>query len=119
MTKYTDMNLRSALQASIDEQDNEQMTEPKWATGPWTVRGTGPRPDIVAADDNGNNVYICENVLGQANANLTAAAPELYEALNGIRWKDDDKDNMEFAARIPYTLMDEIRAALAKARGET
>lgn len=44
---------------------------------------------------------------------------ELYEALEGIKWRSDDKDNMEFAARVTYSQMDAIHAALAKARGES
>ena len=59
-----------------------------------------------------------KNAETEANARLIAAAPELLEALEGIRWKSDDKDSMEFAARITYVQMDAIRATIAKARGE-
>lgn len=41
---------------------------------------------------------------------------ELVEALAGIKWRSDDKDNMEFAARITCFQMDKIRAALANFR---
>lgn len=46
------------------------------------------------------------------------AALELLGALDGIRWKSADRDNMEFAATITYVQMDAIRAALKKARGQ-
>jgi hypothetical protein len=38
----------------------------------------------------------------------------LRAALRGVKWRSADKDNMEFAATITYSQMDEIRAALAE-----
>lgn len=37
----------------------------------------------------------------------------LGEGMAGIRWISADKDNMEFAARITYSQMADIRIALA------
>lgn len=52
------------------------------------------------------------------DATLIAEAPALVEALEGIKWKSADKDNMEFAARITYVQMDKIRAVLKRVYGE-
>ena len=38
----------------------------------------------------------------------------LRAALEGIKWRSADRDNMEFAAAITYSQMDAIRAALAQ-----
>ena len=56
-----------------------------------------------------------------ANANLIAAAPDLFEAL--LLWQAyDDQDEADFAQIGPMLLyaraIDATRAALAKARGE-
>jgi len=36
----------------------------------------------------------------------------LRALLQKLEWKSIDKDNMEYSCRIPYNVMDEIRAAL-------
>ena len=38
---------------------------------------------------------------------------EAVGALESLKWKSVDKDNMEFACRITYSQMDKIKAALA------
>ena len=56
----------------------------------------------------------CEN---EFDASLIAAAPELLDVLQGIKWKSADRDNMEFSALITYSQMDAIRIAIANATG--
>ena len=59
---------------------------------------------------------------GKANAAFIVRAcnshSDMLEALEGIKWQSCERDNMEFAARITYSQMDRIRAAIAKAKGD-
>lgn len=50
-----------------------------------------------------------------SDAPILAAAPDMLAALESIKWKSADRDNMEFSARITCFQMDAIRAALAAA----
>ena len=87
------------------------MKEAKFTKGPWVARGSTPsriygmqRSDkevIVAATGS-----VVEN--SGANANLIAAAPEMYEMLA------DFLNNHEFGSYVDK----EIEQLLAKARGE-
>lgn len=96
------------------------MTERKWTEGPWVA---------LPYDDIGDEVAIhkfdgeyvasvdcdgCFDVLSgpviTANAHLIAAAPDLYEALEGIITAMEGIGHGPFEAE---------RAALAKARGES
>lgn len=65
--------------------------------GPWEAYG-----DLVTAGEHGAT-FICEDV-GDANAKLIAAAPELYAALEALLISDRNRDR--------------AKAALSKARGE-
>lgn len=90
----------------------------EWTKGPWRIK-TGPnnQPDecdltiagdiFLLADIKGPNYAHCE-----ANANLIAAAPDLYEALE-IMFEAT-------TAHSPYfeNVSRQARSALAKARGE-
>ena len=94
------------------------MSEPKFTPGPWLKRTGGGAQYIVHGEH-----IICSIPRSYPNlkneANLIAAAPELYEALNhlaaavvenyGKGWPNDDLDRA----------IDAAWAALAKARGET
>lgn len=103
------------------------MTERKWTKGPWMVQPPEHGYDNVSLEGGLGGIFaadecICEfgaddtyyNSCGQypspANANLIAAAPDLYEAL----------ENLLYAMRLehPYTTYPEAEKALAKARGE-
>jgi hypothetical protein len=109
-----------------------------WTPGPWRRATKGNMGNAIEADsgkrsydgDTGFRVVAMfqactdkrlaseEDANMEANGALIIAAPDLYEALASIKWRSDDKDNMEYAARITYSQMDAIRAALGKARGE-
>lgn len=87
----------------------------KFTPGPWVADGTTVYAD---AFKSGRNVYgaVACLAIGEddtafqeiANAHLIAAAPDLYEALEGVL-RVADRQTVEF---------DAARAALAKARGE-
>lgn len=97
-------------------------TDRKWAGGPWHVVPYGDGDQLVVCSDVDGNWRICfmathggsrsswEKI--QAEADLIAAAPELYDALYAVM--------LEFG---PGTMSDAAfeaaNAALAKARGET
>jgi hypothetical protein len=53
----------------------------------------------------------CEEEKQAAEVRLEKAR----EALANIKWSSADKDNMEFTARITYSQMDKIRAAITDA----
>lgn len=109
------------------------MTDTKFTPGPWGIEETrdhlwigvilsNGKPDpIVTYVDHGPDFTTEADATGKANAHLIAAAPELYEALDELfdlltsghsSW-DDAYDN------LPDKQFKKIRAALAKARGET
>jgi len=67
-----------------------KMTEPKFTPGPWHVEVSEDaiRIDICADPHHCGNLPICRmygsmDTVAQDNANLIAAAPEMYEALKG------------------------------------
>jgi hypothetical protein len=88
------------------------MSERKWTLGPWFQSCESIDPDwhIVTTKGGGviANVFAPQN----ANANLIAAAPDLYEALdNLVRAYHQGKD--------VYGWIDNAGHALAKAEGRT
>lgn len=98
------------------------MTEPKFTPAPWHTTNDGYNVK------NETDIMICLNSFEddveqcKANANLIAAAPELYEAL--VELLNDTKMFYESgdAGNFDCEEMDvfkRVRKALAKARGET
>jgi len=103
------------------------MSEAKFTKGPWNQESTGDGKRIcigLGMFDGPNGYDVAEVysddvteetcVEAQANAHLIAAAPELYEALDGLIGVTDRPS-------APDYVRDAIRAAhaaLAKARGE-
>lgn len=103
--------------------------EPKWTNGPWKVYATSThfRIRYRSLDHNPylHTVAVCWPVgLGgeaygpsfeqsRANANLIAAAPKLYEAL------DDLLHAANFSGAVGKSYLDAAENALASARGET
>lgn len=95
------------------------MTE-KWTSGPWRVESLEPEIQTIRSQ----HIYIASiydsaaQKQNGANANLIAAAPDLYDALQ-------DTLNMLRAAHIQCGVhhdgnkrVQKVRAVLAKARGE-
>lgn len=89
------------------------MTEPKFTPGPWSINEWPQTASDIAIGAVGTplitkvplrDVSINEQ---KANANLIAAAPDLFNALLVAEESVGDLDSLEI-----------VRAALAKARGE-
>ena len=97
------------------------MSEPKFTPGPWHVgRGhelsTGMKgweyyPVCWSKDDEN----VCDIVYNKADADLIAAAPEMYELLSEILEFEPRGINLNFFDRINP----KIDAVLRKARGES
>jgi hypothetical protein len=100
------------------------MTDPKWTPGPWRTAAHGSR--VWGTDGKGwvevaqvgnfsdKELLPTNEERWKADANLMAAAPELYEALNAIiRDLPSRRDWLDPVAE------EFARAALSKARGET
>lgn len=112
---------------------------PKFTPGPWTIsRSRSGYPYQICAlkqDDSAPGrvgtritrwgaISLPSSAEGEANASLIAAAPELYEALRAVIAEADEGrivsasgDYIE--SRGPHHVMQDARAALAKATGET
>jgi hypothetical protein len=95
-----------------------------WEDGKYGVIGATTDKKLVAIV--GNNPHDGRNEIRKANAQLIAAAPELLDALtkaqqtieNAVMAGCDDPETMEYALEHHATLIN-IRAAIAKAKGET
>ena len=90
------------------------MTEPKFTPGPWETSLTDDT--FVRSADNDIAVMVGDynddvtSLIMTANANLMAAAPDLYAAL---------KETLEIAARHESgDYIERANAAMRKARGE-
>ena len=99
------------------------MSEPKWTPGPWAVETRDKETWVVAYCGDDDPWFVCNPELyigpgktdrAPANAHLIAAAPDLYEAMDGLHsWFGEEGDGRDISA-----LLIAARAALAKARGE-
>ena len=99
------------------------MTEPKWTPGPWTTSLTDET--FVRSADNDVAVMIGDysddatSLIMAANANLIAAAPDLYASVERLLL---EFDFMVERGVIPDVrddiIFDNARAAMRKARGE-
>ena len=88
-----------------------------WTQGPWEVLDHPTETCRIRAPHNGmeiGTVFCTDLEDGAANARLIAAAPELYEALQGIL--EIGKRDMSNPKYDGY--FNTAKAALAKARGE-
>ena len=99
------------------------MTERKWTPGPWEAmdKGFHPYPYVCGPEDDyeyGKDRPVVAYLVGMNiphNAHLIAAAPDLYEALEWcIKSLEFSYTGTASDSEIPQ----DIRAALAKARGE-
>lgn len=85
------------------------------SAGTWTVRIEdlrGGRYFVVVRGDDCETIDIHEHDNGEADANLIAAAPDLFAAAESL------VDHMMFNERPSAGILDMFREALAKARGE-
>lgn len=93
------------------------MPTKSFTQGPWVIEGN----DLFGKED-GYTVHVAEihmndddNQFSRENAHLIATAPELYEMLAQTAEYFSDADGLE---EDEYIYRQEVRAALAKARGE-
>ena len=98
------------------------MSEKKFTPGPWVVYRHLPT-DVVVSKSGECSLATLDCGCGdrktrRANAHLIAAAPELYKALEEMSsCLSDIISGNDWGAVEEY--LDDARAALAKARGET
>ncbi len=112
------------------------MNAPKWTPGPWQrvlpVDALGRQPNDWAISDSTGEAWICEDPTWDdeyqqeslANANLIAAAPDLYAALEAamafIESHVADPDiTVEMVERYAALQATNPKAALSRARGES
>ena len=96
------------------------MSNEKWTTGPW--RFSHAHGDIISMSAEDSDI-VCDTdkysryapyLVKQQDANLIAAAPELYEALDSLRkWALDNH-----CGEVPTELVADVEYAMAKAKGE-
>lgn len=95
-------------------------TETNFTPGPWSLDNNDVRDEAQAVESEATGCIVAEACTldrpgdCEANAHLIAAAPELYEALEGIMRAEARDRVMPAGAE-----WDAARAALAKARGES
>ena len=95
------------------------MTETKWTPGPWNIRHEMPYY-LITDVNNCLLSQVCPTYDDKSkyNANLTAAAPDLYAATN---WVDSVSASSQFEYVYVRLSVDELNAlidARRKARGE-
>lgn len=111
------------------------MSEPKFTPGPWYIGTPPPNNEQTIGTKDGMMVAVATtgvNMVGAtlANANLIAAAPELYEALEecaidlkGWILGRYPEESLKYPSikkdfELDISIVDKAFAALAKARGE-
>ena len=108
------------------------MTEPKWTPGPWTTSLTDET--FVRSADNDVAVMIGDysddatSLIMAANANLIAAAPDLYAATDFVKFIEEkgfdeenyyvDLEDDDECICLTFKQFREIMLARRKARGE-
>lgn len=100
------------------------MSETKWTPGPWHA----VNDDFIEAENGtlvieqiNNNLCDVDDDEITANANLIAAAPELYEAGDRLAHFARSAVSCDCPESTAYlqSLINNLRAALRRARGET
>ena len=89
----------------------------KFTEGPWKAHNRGPvftKEDVYEIHWSEDGECVAEIVHGEADANLIAAAPELYEALKEM----EEFVDMECGIGAFSSSCKSAVKALAKARGE-
>lgn len=97
--------------------------ERKFTQGEWEWLGTNKHPNqkcYLWSDHNEVVLFLPEDSLTDANANLLAAAPNLYSALVALsEWFDAPiGKNVDEMVAVQDKLRSAANKALAKARGE-
>ena len=93
----------------------------KWTPGPWTVSVS--KDEVCRADNMASVCQVLMTAKSSHNARLIAAAPDLYEAIQaaidcGIVPVSSAEDGGASKYSKQVQVADQMRAALAKARGE-
>jgi hypothetical protein len=101
----------------------KEIVETRFTPGPWIARKSTNGNSYHVFPTNDPLLVIAATQLYPVaphcdNANLIAAAPDLYAALEMVRDADDDCERDELL-RIPRLARAKIDAALARARGES
>lgn len=88
----------------------------KHTPGPWSItNGT-----ILGSDGVGVTRPISRfDGAADANAHLIAAAPDLYEACKKLAMLSSGAEDDDAYAEVPWSVIEDARAALAKAEGVT
>jgi hypothetical protein len=100
------------------------MSETKFTPGPWFVKRQNPSPTtgewMIVGSKPGYLAEIrnCGSGDVQANANLIAAAPDMYDALKELCRYADDSNDCQYGTLSTRLVKDIAEAALTKARGE-
>jgi hypothetical protein len=119
------------------------MTRTTYTPGPWACTTRQGSWDWVVYKADDPNIEICQlfhdgtefNDLGEANANLISAAPDLYATAAHLldmidaqerertptpkRESNDDANSRDERDQVFGDAVERLRAALAKARGES
>jgi len=100
------------------------VSEKKWTPGPWSIRdgGHSHKFGVIAAEDMrgqvNSHILVCE-AGDEDDANLIAAAPELYEAIENLLGAIDTPiARRKLGDDFTSQAISEARDALARARGE-
>jgi hypothetical protein len=111
------MHSQKHAENSPKREEKPKMAETKWTPGLWEVHGTvkGSYGIFSPCSKVAVSAIVSAHPEHKANANLIAAAPELYEALEALEALDDGDEPF---AWDHAKLFDAARKALAKAREE-
>ena len=102
----------------LDDLGVGKMSETMFTPGPWTAWFCGTvRSAWLEVETTDEKTKICK-LKGQANANLIAAAPDMYEALEMAILEYGKPGGPWNVPSSPGTWIDKAKAALKKARGE-
>ena len=94
------------------------VAEPKFTPGPWLFSSYKSGNSVIVIDGKEFDVATVNYPNRDANAHLIAAAPELYEALEGLLADITEYQEINNLGGQNNHWQVKAKAALAKARGE-
>lgn len=98
------------------------MSDTKFTPGPWTAWLCGTVHsawlEVETTDEKTKICKLKKKLSGQANANLIAAAPDMYEALEMAILEYGKPGGPWNVPSSPGTWIDKAKSAIKKARGE-